>query len=433
MPFAPEISPCYNPKIMVLFSEMFVSELINDPVVDVLQESVGKVKDILITLGETFPKVSGLLVEFSGGQKKVLLIGEIELVGKQFIATRVTSDRIAWANLREGDLLLMRDVVDQQVVDLDGARVIRVNDLKLAKVGQDIRLIAADVGLAGMVRRLGLEKFLGAIFGIFGKKIPEQLIGWDHVQSLSGGKVLIPGQAIAELHPSDVAEIISQLKTEDKTAVFSALSENTAAEAMHELEPFIGAMLIAAIDTKKAVAILEKMPVDEAADIIGDLPPEKSEELLRLIKVRKANEIKKLIKHKDESAGGLMTTEYIALPQNLTVNETIERLRKSAPDAETIYYVYVLDEEEHLVGILSLRSLIVSSPDRLISEIMIKHFISATPEMNQREVAQIISKYNLLALPVLDPDRKILGIITVDDVIDFILPPISRRKKPTLG
>jgi len=413
---------------------MFASELIGDPVVDRVQEPIGRVKDIIIVLGETFPKVSGLLITLEPENKEVvLLIGEIDLIGKQFVSTRSTKDRVVYTSLREGEVLLHRDVIDQQIVDLEGARVIRVNDLQLAKVDQDVRLIAADVGLRGMLRRLGLEKTISWILGIFRKQIPEQLIGWDHVQSLAGGKIAVPTKTITDLHPADVAQIISQVQTEKRAEIFSALSDKTAAEALHELEPLLGAVLILALDTKKALGILEKMPVDEAADIIGDLPVEKAEELLRLMRVRKAAEIRKLLKHRDETAGGLMTTEFIAIPQNSTVEQVIAKLRETAPDAETIYYLYVVDEAEQLAGVLSLRNLIISPPDKSIAEIMIKDCITVSPAMNQKEVADVISKYNLLAVPVVDEGNKILGIITVDDVMDLILPPVSRRKRQMLG
>jgi CBS domain-containing protein len=420
---------------MVLFFEMFASELIGDPVVDCLEQNVGKIKDIIVTLGEPFPKVIGLLVVLSDGKReaRVLLIGEINLIGKQFVSTHPAKDRIVWTTIREGDVLLMRDVVDRQVVDLEGARVIRVNDLKLAKVEQDVRLIAADVGLRGMLRRLSLEKTISWFLDLLGKKIPEQLIGWDHVQDLSGGKISIPSKTITDLHPADVAQIISQVRPDEKTFIFSTLSNNTAAEALHELEPMLAAVLIAKLDTKKALGILEKMPADEVADILGDLPSEKSQQLLSLMRVRKATQIRKLLQHRDETAGGLMTTEFIALPQNLTAEQVISRLREIEPDAETIYYLYVVDEAGHLAGVLSLRRLITSPPDKLISEIMIKENITVSPEMTHREVANFISKYNLLAVPVVDQDKKILGIVTVDDVMDFILPPISRRKRRMLG
>ena len=269
---------------MVLFSEMFASELIGIPVVDRVQENIGKVKDIIIALGESFPKVSGLLIDMVEGEEKVLLIGEIDLIGRRFVSTRGPREQVALAARREGEVMLMRDIVDKQIVDLEGARVIRVNDLKLAKMNQDVRLIAADVGVRGMLRRLGLEGAANWLAAVFRRRIQESLIGWDHVQWLSGGKIAIPSKTISDLHPADVAQIISQLHVDEKTAIFSSLADKTAAEALHELEPMLGAIIVSNIDTKKALGVLEKMPVDEAADIIGDLAEEKAEEVAAPVK-----------------------------------------------------------------------------------------------------------------------------------------------------
>ncbi|MFA5035476.1 MAG: CBS domain-containing protein [Candidatus Margulisiibacteriota bacterium] len=418
---------------MVLFSEMFASELIGIPVVDRVQENIGKVKDILITLGEAFPKVAGLLIITLDGKEKVLLIGEIDLIGRRFVSTRNPKGQVALTSKREGEVMLMQDIVDKQIVDLEGARVIRVNDLKLAKMNQDVRLIGADVGVRGMFRRLGLEGLVNWFTSFFHRQLPESLIGWDHVQWLAGGKITIPSKTISDLHPADVAQIISQLHVDEKTAIFSELADKTAAEALHELEPMLGAIIIANIDTKKALGVLEKMPVDEAADIIGDLTEDKAQELLRLMKVAKAGKIRELLKHHDETAGGLMNTEFITFPQDLTVEQTILRLREMAPEAETIYYLYVVDEQQRLVGILSLRKLIVSPPATMISDIMLKEFVTLSPEMKERETADIFSKYNLLAVPVVDAEKRILGIVTIDDVVDYILPPVSRRKRQRIG
>jgi CBS domain-containing protein len=423
---------------MVLFSEMFVSELKGVLVVDRLQEPVGTIKDIIFTVGEVFPKITGLIVRLKyKNEDVVILIGEIDLIGKQFVATRSIKERIVFTKLRPDELLLWRDVMDRQVVDTQGARVIRINDLKLAKVDQDIRLVAADVGMRGLFRRLGLLGFLNFILGLFGRRVPDILIGWDHVESLKTGRVkgeiTVPTKHMADLHPADIAQIISQVHSEERTAIFASLSDKTAAESLHELEPKIQAMLLLTVDTKKALGILEKMPVDEAADVLGDLPLEKAEEFLRLMRPRKALEIRKLLKHAEETAGGLMTTEFIAIPDSFTVEQTINRLRELAPGAETIYYLYVVDKEEKLVGVLSLRNLIVAPPEKPLAEIMVRDAITVSPEMNQRKVADVISKYNLLAAPVVDTNHKILGIVTVDDVIDFILPPVSRRKRQMVG
>ncbi|MEA3494173.1 MAG: CBS domain-containing protein [Candidatus Margulisiibacteriota bacterium] len=420
---------------MVLFSEMFVSRLIGIPVVDKLQEHVGEVRDIILSLGEVFPKVTGLLLRWPEGA--VVLMSEIELVGQQFVVTKAVKERIVYTKLREGEVRLVKDLMDKQIVDTEGARVIRVNDLKLAKVGQDVRLIAADVGFKGLLRRLGWLEMISFVLGIFKKQVPDTLIGWDHVEQLKTDKakgiITVPTKHLSEMHPSDIASVISQVHSEEKTAIFTSLSEKTAAEALHELEPKIQALLLMTIDTKRALSILDKMPVDEVADVLGDLPSENAENFLRLMKPKKAGEVRKLLKHPDETAGGLMTTEFIVLPHDLTTQQAIEKMRAEAVEAETIYYIYFTDDGGKLIGVISLRDLIVAPPDTKIDKVMSKNLITVEPETDQKTVAAIISKYNLLAVPVVDKAGKIMGIITVDDVIDFILPPISRRIRHMLG
>ena len=423
---------------MVLFSEMFVSQLVGKPVIDRFEERVGKVRDILVATGQTFPKVSGLLIELDGpGQKNVILTGDIDMVGKQFVSTRTVKERIPFGQLMNNDILLCRDILDKQIVDIQGARVVRVNDIKLAKAEEEIRLIAVDIGINGILRRLGIDGLWTAIQKILRRKAEPSLIGWNFVEFLkadvNGGKLTIPHKRLGELHPSDIASIISDVHSSEKMEIFASLPDKTAAEALHELEPKIQAFLLTTVDTKKALSILNKMPVDEAADVIGDLPEESAEGFLRLMRTKKADEIRKLLKHHDETAGGLMTTEFITFPQNLTVEEIINKLRDQAPDAETIYYLYVVDEGQRLVGALSLRRLIVAKPGTVLSEIMIKDLITVKPDANQKSVADVISKYNLLAVPVVGPEGKLLGIVTVDDVMDFILPPIARRKRQMLG
>jgi len=424
---------------MVVFSEMFVSDVIGIPVVDHVQEKIGTVGDILITMGEVFPKVVALMVKRPEEKKQnILLMTEIDLVGKQFVACKSVSSRVVFTTLREGEVLLSRDILDKQIVDTEGARVIRVNDLKLAKVEQEIRLIAVDVGLSGLLRRLGILSFTTLLYSIFRKKISEKLIGWDHVEQfktdVKTGQITIPHMRIEELHPADIAYIMSQVHEDEKEAIFQALSENKAAEALHELEPRLQAVLLMKINKKKSLAILEKMPADEIADVLGDMPSENTEEFLRLLRIRKSNQVRKLLTHPDETAGGLMTTEFVTLSENLSAEQAINRLREIAPAAETIYYLYVVDDLDRLVGVMSLKDLIISRPETKISEIIIKeNIVVVGPEQEDSKVADIFSKYNLLAVPVVDKQRRILGIITVDDVMDTVLPPISRRRRHIMG
>jgi magnesium transporter len=424
---------------MILFSEVFVSELIGKPVIDCFEERVGKVKDILANFSsQTFPKVSGLVVEIEPGNKdKIIFLGDIDLVGRKIVSTKTVKERVLSADIKSDDVLLCRDIFDKQIVDIKGARVVRVNDIKLAKVENEIRVIAVDVGTTGLFRRLGLERQFNFVMNLLRMKNDTALIGWNYLEFLvsekTKSKITIPHKKVEELHPADIASIISEVRLKDRSAIFADLPDKTAAEALHELSPKIQAYLLTTIDTKKAIKILERMPLDEAADVLGDIPDDKEAELLRLMKKKKAKEISKLLKHHDETAGGLMTSEIMTVPVNYNVEKTIEMLQEKSPAAETIYYLYVVDETSKLVGILSLRRLIVSKPNVPISELMTKEFVTVTPEVNQRKVADIISKYNLLALPVVGPEGQVLGIVTVDDVMDFILPPLARRKRQGLG
>ena len=423
---------------MIYLSELYASELLGGPVIDRFEDKIGRVEDIVIEPQDQFPKVTGLVLRSSGGRhKKVLLLPEINLIGRKFISTRAGIKETPFAELREGSVLVKRDLMDKQIVDIHGSKVVRVNDLKIAKIGEEVRLIAADVGVKGVLRRLKLEQLASLLLSFFNIKMKEDLIGWNYVEPLQTDlariKLVVPYKGMSELHPSDIASIISQVHTDEKTAIFESLTTDTAAEALHELEPRIQAFLIGVLDTKKALAILEKMPSDEAADVLGDLPEEKTEEFLQLMKKKKAQEIQELLKHDDETAGGLMTTDVVTLEPGNTVAKTIEKLRELAPGAETIYYLYVTDEGGHLLGVLTLRGLIISKEDALVGDIMNTKIITVRPEMNRRQVADVISKYNLLAVPVVDKLNRILGIITVDDVVDYIIPPLARKKRLSVG
>lgn len=423
---------------MVYFSDMYASEMLGQLVVDRTESKIGKVKDIVLDASEQFPKAIGLLLKMEGSDKeKIILISELNLIGRRVISSSGIKENTAFASLRNGEVLVRRDLLDKQIVDIHGSKVVRVNDLKFAKAGEEIRLIAADVGMRGILRRLKTEDIVSSFISVFGITLKDDLIGWNFVEPLktdiAGLKLVVPYEGMSKLHPADIASIISQVHTEEKTAIFGSLSTETAAEALHELEPRIQAFLIGTLDTKKALSIIEKMPPDEAADVLGDLQEEKATELLRLMKHKKAEEIQGLLKHGEETAGGLMTTEFVTIPGSFTAAQTIERLRELAPSAETIYYLYVTDDEGHLTGVLSLRNLIISGQNSPVSEICSSKMITVKPEASQRQVADIISKYNLLAVPVVDALNRIIGIVTVDDVVDFIIPPLARRKRMSVG
>jgi Mg2+ transporter MgtE len=268
---------------------------------------------------------------------------------------------------------------------------------------------------------------------LFKRHLAYNLISWNYIQPLEPKltkiSLTVPRQMVSELHPADIAEIISQVSHREGATFFKGLDVETAAEALSELQPDVQAAIITGMDTDKAADIIEEMPPDEAADVLSDLPMDKAKEILEHIEKEEAEDIQELLGHEEDTAGGLMTNEFIAYPPETSVKEAIEKFRKDAEEVETVYYIYVTDTEEKLVGVISLRELLLAPSDTKLSDIIETKLKTVTPDTDEVEVAEIISKYNLVAIPVVDNEGFMLGIVTVDDVIDRILPPAAKRKR----
>ncbi|TMC64286.1 MAG: magnesium transporter [Chloroflexi bacterium] len=323
--------------------------------------------------------------------------------------------------------------MDKQIVDIDGRKVVRVNDLGLDTVEGELRLVAVDVGTAGLIRRLAprLEQALA-------RKVPvaERYIDWEDVDpvetSIASIKLRVPHAGLAELHPADLASIIDQLAPRDRAGVLASLNDEAVADAIEEMEPDTQVEVMEDLEPARAADILEEMSPDDAADLVADLSDEAREEILALMERDEAAEVQELLGYPEESAGGIMTTEFVAVPATLSAARTIDRLRELEPDAETIYYVYVTDDDGRLVGVLSLRDLIVAPPETPISKVMIPEPVAVGVLADQDEVAQVVARYNLLAVPVVDGEGRLAGIVTVDDAMDSILPTAWKKRLPRL-
>jgi CBS domain-containing protein/sporulation protein YlmC with PRC-barrel domain len=417
---------------MPLFGELFVSELLKKPVLDPKGDELGKLIDFIVIKGEPLPRVSALILE----EKKKRYRLEWEYVGifnKRIISSRVYAFKVKPYEFSEDDLLIVRDIFDKQIVDANGAKVVRVNDVKLQGQNHHACLVAVDVGIRGILRRLGVERKSENIYRIFGKTLSHNLIRWGYIQPLEPRlttiSLTVPRQMVSALHPADIADIISKVPHEQGMALFKGLDPNVAAEALHELEPKVQKAIIDSLGKDHASEIVERMPPDEAADLLADLTSDKAKEILESIQKDGAQDIQELLAHEEDTAGGLMTNQFIAYPPELKVQDAIEKFKIDAHSIETVYYIYVVDKEERLVGVTSLREMLLASPNVPLSEIMETKLKTVTPEANQQVVAEIISKYNLLAIPVVDTGGRLLGIVTIDDIMDILLPPSSRKKR----
>lgn len=221
------------------------------------------------------------------------------------------------------------------------------------------------------------------------------------------------------MHPSDLVDLVDGLNDGQKKEFFSLISNEEAALIIQEMEEFDQASLLRLLTKHRASAILKEMAIDDATDLLGELHPDEAKELLALIE-EEAEELRDLLKYPEDTAGGIMTTDFIALPETLAAEDAVTRLRELAPEAEIIYYVYVVDAQTKLSGVISLRDLIAAGDGTLLHEIMFRNVISVPADMDQEEVARVVARYDLLAVPVVDEDQRLLGIITVDDILDVI-------------
>jgi CBS domain-containing protein len=414
---------------------LYLSQAIGRPVRDKLGESIGKVADLIVAVGDSYPPVTGLVVNNNG--REIFLpwqaVISLDAGGATLGNTAIDIGRF---RQRPDEIRLKRDLMDKQIVDIDGRKVVRVNDLRLDEVEGALHLVAVDVGASGVLRRLGLEGPWRTIARGLGRDVPERYIDWEDVdpveRSIASVKLRVPHKGLAELHPADLATIIDQLTRSDRVGVIASLDDEAAADAIGEMEPETQVEVMEDLEPERAADILEEMDPDEAADLVADLSDESREEILGLMEKDEADEVQELMTYDEETAGGIMTTEFVAVPATLTAGETIDRLRDLEPDAETIYYVYVTDPEERLVGVLSLRDLIVSKPEKVISTFMFDEPVAVSTDASQEEVTEVVARYNLLAVPVVDSEGRLEGIVTVDDAMDTLLPQPSKRRLPRL-
>jgi CBS domain-containing protein len=404
----------------------FFSDFLNRRVCDSSGENVGKVVDVVAERAEPYPMIIGLVVKRKGREGRSYLpwekIARIEPVVTSSEETLQASEAL----LPEKDIVLLREVMDKQIVDTFGAKVVRVNDLHFLRMNAHLRLVHVDVGFRGLMRRVGWEHLVDRILRwLFSYELPNQFISWKYVQLLSGSDLLqlsVSQKKLMHLHPADLADIIEDLSGRERSAMFHALDPETAADALEEIDPKIQKSLIEETPVEKASDIVEEMSPSDAADLLADLPEEKAEEILEGMEKEKAEDVRELLVHPDETAGGLMTTGFLSLNPRVTVETAIARLKAEASDLDIIDYVYVVNEEEIFQGVVSIRDLLTAQPQQPLSEIQSQRLISVTLGEDQKEVIEAFAKYGFRALPVVDEENHLRGVIGFRSVLDVLAP-----------
>jgi magnesium transporter len=407
---------------------LYLSQVLGRPIREVEGERVATLKDVIVRLGSDHPPVTGLVARY---RRRDFFVPRARVARIDVSGVRLNSDILDLRRFarREGEVLLARDVLDKQLIDVDGKRVVRVNDVQLIETGGEWRVTGADVTLAGLWRRLTPHNFIGT-------DRPVEVIDWADVGYLATDAATVQLKSsrdkLARLHPVEIARLAEALSRHHGSEVIEALDDETAAETLEEMHAEDQARIIGDMEEERAADILEHMSPDEAADVLGDLPEHVAEDLLERMEQEEKADVQELLPYEDDEAGGLMTTEFVVLPKHLTAGEALARLREMAETPNMIYYLYVVEDEDswRLCGVIALRSLILADPEFRLSQVMRDEFQFAHPRDRAREVAETIAEYNLLALPVVDDAGDIAGIVTVDDAMEYLLPKDWRPRLP---
>ena len=407
-------------------STIALTELLGLVVTEASGAHCGRVREVALTPAEDRARVSALIVRTRNGDRVLPFASVLSVNG----GVRTSSVPADWSPPEaEGLFLLERDLLDQQIIDVFGRKVVRVNDVDLHEEtgnGQfKLKIGAVDVGVRGAVRRLLKGAVPMVALRVLLQRIPPRLIPWEFVDLIETDparrvKLKISNERLARLHPADIADIVEELAPDEREAVFETLDEGVAAEALEEVSSKVQKSIVESLDSDRVAEIVEEMNPDAAADLLADLPEERSSEILKEMAPEDRQEMSELMEFGEKTAAGRMNTEYISLDPAATVNDAIEALRSFEGGVETVSTIYLVDQKGHLAGAVPLAKIVLAKVTDKLSSLTQDPLISTHAGAREKEVAELFDKYNLVTLPVIDDDKVLTGVITSDDVISLL-------------
>jgi sporulation protein YlmC with PRC-barrel domain/CBS domain-containing protein len=418
----------------------YLSQVTGCKIYDLNGKRLGKVLDIIVnTAQHGHPHEEAFRPVIVGIKTKIK--GEIQYLNFEFIKIENNKNSFSFIcnqavqlpeSTIENCLPLVKNILDRQIVDINGRKLVRVNDIRLVSIDPAIYAIAVDISTEGLLRRLGVANPVNKLLKLFKLNLPSQFILWDNVEAFDTSnfniKLSQSSSKLQLLHPSDLADIIEEMGSLSRRKFFESLDEEKAADVLEEMEPYAQAQIIESLSISKAADVLEKMPADEVADLMDELGDEKVELLLNEMEKESSEEVRELLEYEDKEVGSLMTTDYLSFRETMTVDETLNELRLQKPEADMIYSLFITDNDEKLIATVSLRELVISLPTMTLAEIMNKQFISVQDEDKIDRLASIILKYDLLAIPVTDDQNTLMGMIVIDDIIEDLMDKGKTKK-----
>ena len=415
---------------------IYLSKLLDQKVWDAFGHVVGKLADLLVDkTDQTMPPITAIAIKDGSPELKLIDAKDIATLWPS-ITLNVDISKLDLFQPAGHELYLKQRALDQQIVDTEGKRLVRVNDLQIARKNNRFYLTGVDVGGTGLLRRLGLENFAKSVAKLLKKSWKTHVIPWEDVASIEHDDPLrlkVSQDRLVQMEPADIASILDDLDHHTSKALLQGFTDEQLADTLEESSPEVQQAVIAALKPERAADVLEEMDPDEAADLLADMDDQVSEQLLNLMEDEDEEDVRTLLRYPEDSSGGIMTTEFASVPANYTVEQALHHLRtnEDAKDDEFMFYVYLLDDNEKLQGVISLRDLVTAPLDQNLSNWFDDDPVMVNPLAPQEEAAYLVAKYNLMAVPVIEPETNVmLGIVTVDDAIDTVLPTAWKKKLP---
>jgi len=409
-----------------------LSELEDMKVLDADGAEVGELLDVVASTAQDPPVVTAFFVEHGDGQLAAswAQVAEIDVDGEA-MRLAVPLAAVQAASLRSDELSLVDALLDNQVLDMRRKAFVRVQDVALETRDDHLVVAGVDASPAALARRFGL-RFLS-------RRLPKKsgdFVPWSDVNlialRLSRLNFIEAFAELSELHPADIADIIGQVGPRERAAVLAALNAGLAADTLQEMEEDLRTAALQEMPLDRAALVLERIEADEAADILSELPDQLAQELLKRLPDKREQDLRRLASHPEHTAGSLMTTDFVMLPRAATAGKALDWIRRERPEQHMMTYLYVVDREERLAGVVSLRDLVLASPEEQVAAFMEDDVVKVTADIGEEEVGRIMTKYDLLAIPVVDDELHPLGIVTLDDALEAVVPADWKPRLPRL-
>ncbi len=409
-----------------------LSELDGMKVIDVAGVEVGELEDVVASTATDRPVVTAFFIDRDEGQLAAswAQVDEIDVDGERLLLG-VSVEAVKAASLRPDELSLVDALLDNQVLDMRRRAFVRVQDVVLRPEEDHLVVAGVDASSAALARRFGL--------GFISRRLPKRtgdFVPWDDVNlialRLSRLNFVEAFAELSELHPADIADVIGQVGPRERAAVLAALNANLAADTLQEMDEELRTAALQEMPLERAAEVLERIEADEAADILSELPDALAQELLALLPDKREQDLRRLASHPEHTAGSLMTTDFVMLPRKATAGKALDWIRRERPEQHMMTYLYIVDQDERLVGVVSLRDLVLAAPDDQMTAFMEDDLVEVRADVDEEEVGRIMTKYDLLAIPVVDEDRRLLGIVTLDDALEAVVPEDWKQRLPRL-